>query len=880
MDQVKESPKKVDQESSEKTLAEPDNIVPNIIVADSSVLQTIELEEIDATSANYNSNEFVPAEIIKIYEVPVENEVDVCYETAEETPLAQENILTRQFLDGELSLSDLAEKIDQNTQADEEIDYNAPVESVPTEINESKNSEKKDVKPVIKRRHERRVLPQPYHGLMGQANECFAKGQIQTAIQMCMEVIRNVPKAPNPYQTLAQIYEQNEPEKSLQFSLIAAHLNPKNDLWEDLAKSSLNFGNVKQAIICYTKAIENDPKNIELYETRAQLQSEFLNDQKAKIKAYSKLLNYLGPEDGPTVMKYAKLLFHESIKENLNQIAFNAMEHMLKKCPELVTYEELNLFAELLLLTKNFSRCLDVLVEFTPVTVEYGSIEVAPGTNRFNITLCMIPDDLAVDLKTKCIVALLELGASEIVDELVARFREIENVEDCGDQYLDIAEAFMDKGEFERALLLLEPMVNSETYSLAAVWLRHAECWVGCGDNDRAIKSYEIVRKLGPQHLGARIELSKLYKAKGQFKNAIAVLEQDPYSQDKLDASVLYERVKLLYKAKRYDEYFRDALLLLSRHSLTVRTKMELTSIARSTNHKARVEILQRDRLSRGEPVEEPEQLEFCNANEPSEKEEFLLVMQMCKTACRLGKYGILQRVTFTALTSKRFSAENDHLMYLALLSCIRNADSYSGFNVVREIVRSRNRNQHWNLLNIIIQKAEDSRHNRFMMRQLGKEDAFSYLHILHANNCLVSGTYKYALNDYISLFKTNPSSLLALLIAVTLLQMACQKFSGKKNQLVVQSLGFMKTYMELRGKECEQESNYNMGRVMHQLGLLPSAMHFYKLVLTKQPSELVKSRESLLDLRKEAAFNLHLIYMQSGNPEMARMYLEDYITI
>jgi general transcription factor 3C polypeptide 3 (transcription factor C subunit 4) len=72
-------------------------------------------------------------------------------------------------------------------------------------------------------------------------------------------------------------------------------------------------------------------------------------------------------------------------------------------------------------------------------------------------------------------------------------------------------------------------------------------------------------------------------------------------------------------------------------------------------------------------------------------------------------------------------------------------------------------------------------------MRLLGREDVFSYLHIMHANNCLVSGTYKYALNSYISLFKVSPSALLALLIGVTQLQMACQKMSAKKNQLVIQ---------------------------------------------------------------------------------------------
>lgn len=43
-----------------------------------------------------------------------------------------------------------------------------------------------------------------------------------------------------------------------------------------------------------------------------------------------------------------------------------------------------------------------------------------------------------------------------------------------GDLYLDVAEAFMDKGEYGPALPLLAALVCSERYNLAVVWLRHA----------------------------------------------------------------------------------------------------------------------------------------------------------------------------------------------------------------------------------------------------------------------------------------------------------------------------------------------------------------------------------------------------------------------
>ena len=72
---------------------------------------------------------------------------------------------------------------------------------------------------------------------------------------MCMQIIKQAPLASEPFSTLAMIYEdQGDMEKSLQFELIAAHLNPSDtEEWVRLAEMSLEQDNIKQAIFCYTK---------------------------------------------------------------------------------------------------------------------------------------------------------------------------------------------------------------------------------------------------------------------------------------------------------------------------------------------------------------------------------------------------------------------------------------------------------------------------------------------------------------------------------------------------------------------------------------------------------------------------------------------------
>ena len=98
------------------------------------------------------------------------------------------------------------------------------------------------------------------------------------------------------------------------------------------------------------------------------------------------------------------------------------------------------------------------------------------------------------------------------------------------------------------------------------------------------------------------------------------------------------------------------------------------------------------------------------------------------------------------------------------------------------------------------------------------------------------------------------------------------------------QACAFLNTYKELRG-EC-QEVYYNLGRTMHQLNLLPAALFYYKKALNLGPSVPDEpgvgdeKSNNMMDLRAEIAYNVSLIYISSGNPELARFYTEKYIVI
>ena len=77
---------------------------------------------------------------------------------------------------------------------------------------------------------------------------------------------------------------------------------------------------------------------------------------------------------------------------------------------------------------------------------------------------------------------------------------------------------------------------------------------------------------------------------------------------------------------------------------------------------------------------------------------------------------------------------------------------------------------------------------------------------------------------------------------------------------------------------------NYNLGRAMHQLGLLPAALFYYKKALELGPSIVNTHNDqndvNIFDLKREIAFNVSLIYSNSGNLQLARYYTEKYISV
>ncbi|XP_038132374.1 general transcription factor 3C polypeptide 3 isoform X2 [Cyprinodon tularosa] len=757
-------------------------------------------------------------------------------------------------------------------------------------------------------------LPQALRGLMGEANIRYARGEKEDAILMCMEIIRQSPLAYEPFSTLAMIYEDNgDVDKALQFGLIAAHLNPSDhEEWIRLAEMSLEQDNIRQAVICYSKAIKYDPTNVRYLWERSSLHMR-LGEHKQCMDGYRRILSLLAHEDGEHFMQLSKDMAKSYYESNDLPSALSVVEEALTRHPGLVTDDFVNMAAELYICSRQFKEALQVLVKFTDILLiraessPEGAAQREPGTegqqeeeepkssrdseDSGEIVDVQVPDSVPVDLRAKLIVCLIHLGAFRPPEGLVSTLVE-QSPEEVGDLYLDVAEAYLEQGRYTSALPLLSALVLSEKYDLAVVWLRHAECLKALGRLEEAADSYSKVVEMAPLHLEARLSLATLQQQLGRMDRALKALEP-MYDSDTLaqDSSAAQKELKLLLhrstllKTQGQMEDYLDAMITMISMLLKVamqRAKVCVRSVTLEGRSHLRLVKVQDLQLEIAD--HESAYLDnMCKTNFLSKEDWWQLLLSCLLGLCELRRYGETDLLVESAMEFYSFydsKPRRKELEFFGLSATILNQDFFKAYNYMRlMLVENLNFPQFWNIFHQLTLSSEHQRHHRYCLRLLLKHPDNPALCVLCGHNAAVCGSFKHALGQYVQALKNQPENPLhSLYVGLTFFHMASQKYVARRHALILQGFSFLWRYVELRG-EC-QESMFNLGRALHQMGLAHLAIHYYQKALSLPAWKLDGIADDQVDLRREIAFNLSLIYQNSGNLEMARQILRAHCTV
>ncbi|KAM4602084.1 general transcription factor 3C polypeptide 3 [Polymixia lowei] len=781
-------------------------------------------------------------------------------------------------------------------------------------------------KKMMKERRHRSKLPRALRGLMGEANIRYARGDKEDAILMCMEIIRQAPLAYEPFSTLAMIYEDNEDvEKALQFGLIAAHLNPSDcEEWVKLAEMSLEQGNMRQAVICYSKAIKYDPTNVRYLWERSSLYMQ-LGEHKQCMDGYRRILSLLPLEDGEQFMQLSKDMAKSYYESNDLPSALGVMEEALERHPNLVSDELVNMAAELYIANHQHSKALKVLVRFSnvvlvrevtksestlPVEEQRGEEKITEeetekdkeGTEPRkaeekvseelgDIKEVLVPDSVPVDIRAKLMVCLIHQHVYKPLEAMLTVMME-QSPEEVGDLYLDVGEAFLEEGEFTSALPLLSALVMSTKYNLAVVWLRHAECLKALGHMEEAAESYSSVVAMAPQHLEARLSLSTLQQQLGRPESALRALEpmydSETLAQDssaaRKELKLLLHRSTLLKAQGRVQDYL-DAMITMI--SMLLKVAMQRARVCvRSVivSDKRHLRLVKVKDLNSEITDQEAAYQDISGKTSVLSREDWWQLLVTCvSTLCEVHRYKEAELLVDSSMEFFSFyenKQRRKELEFFGLSAAFLDHNYRKAYDYIRVMLMDTvERPQLWNVFNQVTLNSQHQRHHRFCLRLMLKNPDNHALCVLCGHNAMVSGSFKHALGQYVQAFRTHPRyPLYSLCMGLTFFHMASQKFVAKRHPLLMQGFSFLWRYVELRG-EC-QETMYNLGRALHQLGLVHLAIHYYQKALTLPPCTLEGITDDQVDLRREAAFNLSLIYQASGNIEMARHLINTHCIV
>uniref|UniRef100_A0A8D9E085 General transcription factor 3C polypeptide 3 n=1 Tax=Cacopsylla melanoneura TaxID=428564 RepID=A0A8D9E085_9HEMI len=351
-----------------------------------------------------------------------------------------------------------------------------------------------------------------------------------------------------------------------------------------------------------------------------------------------------------------------------------------------------------------------------------------------------------------------------------------------------------------------------------------------------------------------------------------------------ISAPLLVEQLTLMMNTGQSivdpGEYFDVMNLLLSQQSIQVQNPSEAKILFTRSRTMKKSEMIATQRgISKDTILDN--RARFTSEPTPSFTSVNTLYRHSLEIARLTNDYQPLQRIILQVFGS--FLLMNENTAYtdqLTLDACIilfnTNNIEYC-YQLFRHLLfKFTNSKIALNLMNMITLKNYDTRTIRNTLRLFQANPNNFGLNVIYANNCNLTSNYKYCINEYAILSRSvdHKEPLYLLLLAVSYTNISCARFMDKKAFLVSHALAWIFKYKTVRGQPIYQEVYYNIGRLYHQVGLLSQAVSFYKRALSSPP--LLPQ----YNLQSEIAYNLHLVYLSSGNRNLALHTLNTYLVV
>ncbi|KAI6659140.1 hypothetical protein LOD99_14816 [Oopsacas minuta] len=529
----------------------------------------------------------------------------------------------------------------------------------------------------------------------------------------------------------------------------------------------------------------------------------------------------------------------------------------------------------------------------------------------------LIPIDsfttLPLDLRAKLIMPSVYTNNLELAYHLITHALRSLPITEYGDIWLDVSEALLESRQFDLSVDLLRTVLECEMYNLPGVWLMLARSIEevsyqnelgGDWDNkpilDEAIGWYRKVIDTIPDNVESRLRLAGVYEKKGMREEAIGLLERSQDGTDNFlstkdcinlkqppDVRVVYKRTLLhLENGQReqclegflilLDYFFREVYLLKSFQLMVIPF---LNVGSRQFQNYGKTEVI----YSRYQPEEEQQDKHLTLA------QWYGVLKNTCKMLCEVGKRDELFRLIIAVNILKKFH-ETEYVLDVQMLSvsvCIRQRSFYYAYRFARPLMQLIGKSNVFAMLfNCLTENNYLARNMSLkVIRRIWFDDPSNYRVALNFALILHSiGSFHLSLLLLHTAYKLNPENArLLFFMGMAYIRLAHNRSYTHKNAFISQAFALIFKYKEKMG-DCA-EVLYNVGRAFHAIGYKLWACDYYHKVIALDNTGNVKQyygdkMAELSSLRREAAFNLSLVYEESGSRELARVMLQTYCVI
>lgn len=398
--------------------------------------------------------------------------------------------------------------------------------------------------------------------ILSNANEAFVRNDYQVALESYLEVVKLDPKNFSAYKTIGEIYQtQNQLTKCCNFWILAAHLHPwDSEFWTTVGDLSYELGHTRQAMYCYTRAVQSGKKkNLLAIFKRGILLRETEHYVKA-ADSFQKLLK-LDPTN-ENILKELVVVYvnqnriGEAVDIYLNVFKENLRFRKLHSVnPELVLstvsfgWSELNILTELfakqtawdlgLSYVKPIARWIQGRESQTWWNDSTDDSEFDerrfenPKFKSLSETEQHLDHELPIDIRVQ--MGLFRLNTLSF-EEAFKHFEFLlaSDTDANADLFYDVGKALESKSKYNEALKFFSALSHVEDYNNSELIFSISKCLMNAHHYALAKGAYEVCLTFEPENLDVIGCLIEIANALGEQEYADDMMEKFFALKDKL----------------------------------------------------------------------------------------------------------------------------------------------------------------------------------------------------------------------------------------------------------------------------------------------------------------------------------------------------------